>query len=450
MKNSFQATAPILSLQPPANSALAEGQIHLGCPGKRAASPNRCRSAETAAAFRALERDDRWFAAYGKPTHNLSARLSTLEHAPILVHSHLRWDFVWQRPQQIFSRLAARHPVLFMEEPVWSAEQPRVQVSQPFANVYRLVPILPIEQRDRAVDDQCASILPMAYDALASDPLLGGEILPLYEWFYSPMTAPSFLGRFRAASIIYDCMDELANFRFAPPDIGQREQFLLAHSNVVFTGGYRLFEAKSRSHSNTHFYGCGVDVGHYSKARAEDTDVPGDLASLAKPILGYFGVIDERIDYNLISALAESFRDGSVVMVGPFAKINPAELPKADNIHWVGQRCYGDLPALVKSFDVCLMPFALNEATRYINPTKTLEYMAAGKPIVSTAVPDVVRNFGSIVAIANSVDEFIGATRAATENPDQRRISQGISRAEASSWDTVVDDMRGHMIGTLL
>ena len=363
---------------------------------------------------------------------------------PIIVHCHLRWDFVWQRPQQIFSRLSKHYPVLFIEEPLQKDSPPLLQVSEPFPNVFRIVPVL--DSKGISFDEQCAATLPVLRDWLGSRGFGATRIAAGVQWFYTPMAAPPLLGRFGDALVVYDCMDELANFRFAPPDIGTRERFLLEKSDVVFTGGYHLFETKSRQHSNTHFFGCGVDVDHYGRARIAETAVPDVAANLARPVLGYFGVIDERIDYELLTRLCQAFPGGSVVMVGPIAKVDPHTLPSLPNLLWLGQRAYSELPALVKSFDVCLMPFALNEATQYINPTKTLEYMAAGKPIVSTAVPDVVRNFTPVVAVAHSAHEFIEEVRRASANPDTGLIADGIARAEVSSWESTVAAMHRHIL----
>jgi glycosyltransferase involved in cell wall biosynthesis len=262
------------------------------------------------------------------------------------------------------------------------------------------------------------------------------------QWFYTPMPAPEMLGALDEIAVVYDCMDELAQFRFAPSDIGARERQLLAHADVVFTGGYRLFESKSRFHDNVHFFGCGVDAQHFGKARLATTQIPEDARDLARPVFGYFGVIDERLDYELIRALAAARPDATVLMIGPFAKVDPRELPQASNIKWLGQRNYADLPNYVKAFDVCLMPFALNEATEYINPTKTLEYMAAGKPIVSTAVADVVRNFTPIVRIARSPEEFVAAVSGAAVDTDETLRAAGIKRAASASWEAIVERMR--------
>ena len=377
-----------------------------------------------------------------------SSSRDSASHLPIVVHSHLRWDFVWQRPQQILARLAPDHRVAFIEEPLTEGDEVSLAISEPMANIVRIVPRIPASLR-AGVDEECAMLLPHLRRAFSDHPLLAGRFDRVIHWFYSPMVAPAFLGAWNAAGVVYDCMDELANFRFAPSDLPQREAALLASADVVFTGGFQLYTKKSRRHGNVHFHGCGVDVDHYAKARSEDTALPSDVSSLPQPVLGYFGVVDERLDYDLIDALARGFAEGSIVMVGPFAKIDPSELPRHANLHWLGQRPYEELPAYVKAFDVCLMPFALNAATANINPTKTLEYMAAGKPVISTAVPDVVRHFTPIVQVAASPQEFVDMARRAIDAPDAGLVARGIERACAATWGSVVAAMREHMLAAV-
>jgi glycosyltransferase involved in cell wall biosynthesis len=268
-------------------------------------------------------------------------------------------------------------------------------------------------------------------------PLYGCFERPV-QWFYDPMAVPSFAGRLGEAAVVYDCMDELSQFKFAPPEIVERERQLLALADVVFTGGRKMFESKSRFNSNCHFHGCGVDVAHFNHARLDETVVPREVAALPGPILGYFGVVDERLDYELIAALAEENPDWNVVMIGPVVKVDPAILPRRPNIHWLGRREYRDLPGYTKAFDVCLMPFALNEATEYINPTKALEYMATARPIVSSAVPDVVTNFGEVVRIARSHEMFIRFCREALDAPDEAAIARGLRMAEENQWEAIV------------
>jgi glycosyltransferase involved in cell wall biosynthesis len=360
----------------------------------------------------------------------------------LIVHSHLRWDFVWQRPQQLLSRMAATNPVLFVEEPVFldTITSPALDLTTPHPHVVRAVPRLPVAL-GASYDDAITAVRGLLRDALRASPL-AERFERVVQWFYTPMPAPEMLGAFGEEGVVYDCMDELANFRFAPADIERRERLLLSRADVVFTGGYRLFESKSRYHDNVHFFGCGVDAQHFSTARLEETVIPEDAAVLPRPVLGYFGAIDERLDYELLRALAAARPEWIVLMIGPVVKVDTGELPRAPNIRWLGHRQYAQLPAYLKAFDVCLMPFALNEATEFINPTKTLEYMAAGKPIVSTPVADVVRNFAHVVRVARRGPEFIGEVVAALEHPDGGRCRAGMSRAAAASWESIVQRMR--------
>jgi glycosyltransferase involved in cell wall biosynthesis len=359
-----------------------------------------------------------------------------------IVHSHLRWDFVWQRPQQIMSRLAQRGHVLFVEEPVYLDDIPaaRLDVTLPLPRVHRAVPLLPGTLRGQ-YDESIAETRELVRKQLAADGPLGSAFDRPVQWFYTPMPAPAMIGAFNERAIVYDCMDELSKFRFAPTELVDRERYLVANADVVFTGGYKLWQAKSRHHANVHFFGCGVDVDHFSRARSEDLPLAPELQSLGRKVMGYFGVIDERIDYDLLRKLADENSDAELVMVGPVVKVDPAELPQGPNIRWLGQRQYSELPSYVKGFDVCLMPFALNDATEYINPTKTLEYMAAGKPIVSTAVADVVHHFTPVVTVAENADDFVTATAVAIEAPDIAMIARGIEQARANSWESIVARM---------
>jgi glycosyltransferase involved in cell wall biosynthesis len=361
----------------------------------------------------------------------------------IVAHSHLRWDFVWQRPQQILSRFAETTGVIFVEEARYSDEPrvaPRLDVSRPVPSVSRVVPVLPSSFRDH-YDDAARFVR----SRLA---IMVRSASSVVQWFYTPMAAPIMLGALDEAVVVYDCMDELAAFRFAPPDLEDRERILLSAADVVFTGGARLFESKSRWHGNVHFFGCGVDASHFARPRQHLSSLPADVAALPRPVFGYVGVIDERLDYALLGEMARAHPRASIVMIGPRVKIDAAELPTEPNIHWLGQRAYDVLPSYLGAFDVCLMPFALNEATRYINPTKTLEYMAAGKPIVSTAVADVVNQFASIVHIAHTRGEFNELCEAAVRTDQSHRVATGIARAQRASWDTIVANMQ-QVIATL-
>jgi hypothetical protein len=357
---------------------------------------------------------------------------------------------VWQRPQQLLSRLAATSPVLFVEEPIWADDvaTPALDLSSPMRGLTRVIPRLPGSLRG----DGDASIIAtrtLLLQAMARGGALAGQFTAPVQWFYTPMPAPAMLGAFGERAVVYDCMDELSQFRFAPPELVERERMLVSRSDVVFTGGFRLWQSKSKLHPNVHFFGCGVDSAHFAKARLSETPRPADVPVTDEPILGFYGVIDERLDLELIRTLAERLPNCHVVMAGPVVKIDPRDLPQAPNLHWLGQKQYSELPAYAKTFDVALMPFALNEATEYINPTKTLEYMAAGKPIVSTAVADVVRNFTPVVKVARSHDGFVAAVRATIACPEPEMIARGIGMAKDASWDSIVGTMQGLMAEAL-
>lgn len=371
---------------------------------------------------------------------------ATLDY-PIIVHCHLRWDGVWQRPQQFLSRLAQRHRVLFVEGPLLrdGFEPPKyaLRTLPDHPNITVMQTTFPSSRFSEGdwVDQERFRLLEEALNG----PLRGKFERPV-QWFYDPMAAPAHIGKFDEQAIVYDCMDELSQFKFAPPEIVSRERELLAAADVVFTGGRKMCESKSRFNSNCFFYGCGVDVKHFGQARSQETIVPEDARfGEGKFVLGYFGVVDERLDYDLIGQLAKASPAWHVVIIGPTCKVDPATFPQAPNLHWLGRREYSQLPAYTKAFDVCLMPFAMNEATEYINPTKALEYMATGRPIVSTPVPDVVSNFGTVVKIAREHEAFIEACRTQTLQPDEAAINRGLQMADENQWETIVQRLEGHI-----
>jgi glycosyltransferase involved in cell wall biosynthesis len=364
-------------------------------------------------------------------------------NSSLVVHSHLRWDFVWQRPQQLLSRFGERSHVLFVEEPVHQDDitEGRLDLSRPVPRVQRVVPVLPGALRGN-YDASIETVRTLLGAFMADDGPGAGVFSRPIHWFYTPMPAPAMIGAFNEVAIVYDCMDELSKFRFAPTELVDREAYLMAEADVVFAGGHRLAQAKAKRHRNVHFFGCGVDNKHFGAARAPETEIAPDVAALPGAVAGYYGVVDERIDYQLLGTLAAALPEVSFAMVGPVVKVHPNELPHAPNIHWLGQRAYAELPAIVKGFDVCLMPFALNEATEFINPTKTLEYMAAGKPIVSTAIADVIHNFTPVVSVARTHDEFVYCVRNAVEGPDAEMLDRGVHQARDNSWETIVSRMR--------
>lgn len=266
----------------------------------------------------------------------------------------------------------------------------------------------------------------------------------LVLWYYTPMSL-RFSDHLQARTVVYDCMDELSAFRGAPPELVQRERELLQRADVVFTGGYSIWEAKRALHANAHPFPSSVDVAHFAAARTAQDDPP-DQADIPHPRLGFYGVIDERFDVALLGEIAAQRPQWQFVMIGPVVKIDPAELPRASNIHYLGGKTYDELPGYLSGWDVALMPFALNASTRYISPTKTPEYLAGGCPVVSTPIHDVVRTYGDtdVVHIAETPAAFIAACEAALQDSANR--DQLLERADAvlgdMSWDHTYDLMK--------
>ncbi|AKJ30536.1 glycosyltransferase [Caldimonas brevitalea] len=351
----------------------------------------------------------------------------------LLVFSHLRWDFVYQRPQHLLSRLARHYPVLFVEEPVYDVTAPaHLEVAQPCEGVVLLRPHTPVAAGGFH-DDQLSVLAPLLQHHLAEH-----AVDDLIAWFYTPMALPLITG-LAVHAVVYDCMDELAAFKGAPKQMRQRESALLKQADLVLTGGPSLYEAKRALNPHVHCLPSAVDAPHFAPRRAALSDAAHRAQRhLPPPRLGYYGVIDERLDLPLVTALADADPRWQVVMAGPVVKIDPAALPQRPNLHWLGRQAYEDLPALVAGWDVCLLPFALNQATRYISPTKTLEYMAAEKPVVSTAIQDVIGMYGHAVQIGHDRQAFIAACAAALdETPSQRteRIAQMWGCVMRMSWD---------------
>ena len=350
----------------------------------------------------------------------------------LICFSHLRWNFVFQRPQQLMTRLAASHRVVFWEEPIADAGGAAwIEVRAiPDTDVRVVVPHLPAGLDPAAEQATLASFL--------SD-LLAGEGRVAVRWYYTPMML-AFSREMTADCTVYDCMDELSAFRFAPPMLLELETELMASADLVFTGGHSLYEAKRTLHADVRPFPSSVDVAHFARARTVE---PG--ARRGNPRLGFYGVIDERMDLSLVAHLAAARPDWTIELVGPVVKIDPASLPQASNIHYLGQRTYDELPATLACWDVALMPFARNEATRFISPTKTPEYLAAGRPVVSTAIMDVARHYGTLdaVKIAAGAERFVEACEEALALVAGDRAWRTAADAvlATGSWDKTVAAM---------
>jgi UDP-galactopyranose mutase len=315
----------------------------------------------------------------------------------------------------------------FFEEPVFEdGIAPRLEI-QPSKGVHVAVPHLPTGL------DQSAAMA--AQRALLDELLRRHQIDTFVAWYYTPMALP-FSQHLDPAAIVYDCMDELSSFKGAPAILKDREAMLLRRAGLVLTGGQSLYEAKRHQHDNMHPFPSSVDVEHFAQARRVESDPP-DQALIPHPRLGFFGVIDERMDIDLLDGVAAARPDWHIVLLGPVVKIDPAHLPRRANIHYLGSKKYDDLPHYVGGWDVALLPFARNEATRFISPTKTPEYMAAGKPVVSTSIRDVVRPYGQqgLVRIADDVPAFVAACAAAMAEDASERVRQADAFLRQTSWD---------------
>ena len=325
------------------------------------------------------------------------------------------------------TRCARERRVFFVEEPVF---QPgispllHVDTSSPVAVV---VPHLP----EGLSSDECETAQRLLIDELIETYAISEYVL----WYYTPM-AVAFTDHLSPVTTIYDCMDELSAFKGAPSLLRVRDAELMRRADLVLTGGQSLYEARRDQHSNIHPFPSSVDVAHFGKARRASTEPP-DQAGIPHPRLVFFGVIDERMDVALIDRVAEARPDWHIVMLGPVVKIDPAQLPRRENIHYLGSKQYAELPEYVAGWDVALLPFARNEATRFISPTKTPEYMAAGKPIVSTSIRDVVRPYGQkgLVRIADDPSDFVRACMAAMAEDAAQRTIDADAFLRHTSWD---------------
>lgn len=347
----------------------------------------------------------------------------------VICLSHLRWDFVYQRPQHLLSRFAKQTNVYFFEEPVYTDEPTRLDVSRREDNLYVLVPHISHAERDsgRAVEIQRRLL----------DDFIGAEnIRDFVLWFYTPM-AMDFAAHLQPRATIFDCMDELSAFKFAPPELIENERKLLEKADVVFTGGQSLYEAKKDKHANAHPFPSSIDVAHFNQARLISEE-PADEREIPHPRFGFCGVIDERMDIELLDKMAELRSDWHFVMIGPVVKIADEDLPRRENIHYLGGKDYKELPAYLAGWDVALMPFAMNESTKYISPTKTPEYLAAGLPVVSTPIRDVVRPYGErgLVQIAATAEEFVAACEKCLKNENaSARLQTADEFLSHNSWD---------------
>jgi glycosyltransferase involved in cell wall biosynthesis len=380
------------------------------------------------------------------------AAVATTGAPPVLlVFSHLRWGFVYRRPQHLLTRLAEHWRVVFIEEPLHGNGPARLELQQQRPGLTVLVPHTPVAAAGFH-DDQLATL-----QALLSTWLQARGLQADVAWLYTPMALPLAQAT-GAAVLVYDCMNELAALEGAPRQLRQRESALLTVADLVLTGGPSLFEAKRDANHNVHCIPSAVDAAHFAAGNlrpgsAEDVAAQRLQGHLPRPRLGFYGVIDERLDIALVATLAEARPDWAIVMAGPVVKIDPATLPCQANLHWLGMQPYERLPYLLAGWDLCLMPYAQNASTRFLSPTKTLEYMASETPVVSTPLRDVTSLYGEVVAVAHGGHQgFIqacDALLAESGTPRYRRAHDMLNTVSMHAWDRSADSVHALMSAAL-
>ncbi|MFL5308043.1 MAG: glycosyltransferase [Polyangia bacterium] len=341
------------------------------------------------------------------------------------------------------TRLAARHRVFFVEEPRFEDGPDRLRVTEAEGGVKVAVPILAEWRRGSDHAGSAARTLLRRF-------MRAEQIVDYVLWFLTPMALP-LVRDLTPAAVVYDCMDELSGFAGAPPELRALETELLGRADLVTTGGRSLYESKRTRHPNVHAFPSSIDAAHFGRARG-DIPEPADQAAIARPRLGFAGVIDERMDVPLLRAIAERRPDWQIVLLGPTAKIDPSALPDLPNVHRLGMKPYAELPAYMAGWDVGLLPFAHNDATRFISPTKTPEYLAAGLPVVATSIRDVVTPYGDrgLVRIADGAAEFEEAVAAALAEGRCAHLSEVDELLSLGSWDETAARMRALMLQSVV
>jgi glycosyltransferase involved in cell wall biosynthesis len=354
---------------------------------------------------------------------------SFMQDIDLVCFSHLRWGFVFQRPNHLLTRFSKHQRVFFIEEPVFHDGEEKLLIENFNEHLYVVTPHLPHGLNEEEV---------IARQKKYVSNLLGDfNVQRFISWYYTPMALP-FTNHLQPEVVVYDCMDELSAFKFAPPQLAQLEKELFSKADVVFTGGQSIYESKKNKHPNIHSFPSSIDKHHFGKARELKED-PEDQKQIPHPRMGFFGVVDERFDIEMIDSVAKERPDWHFVILGPVVKIDPASLPHYPNVHYLGGKKYEELPSYIAGWDLALIPFAMNESTKFISPTKTPEYLAAGKPVLSTPIRDVVSPYGEkkLVHIVKDGKEFIEAAEKELSKP--KRNASWLKEVDEfllyNSWD---------------
>lgn len=353
----------------------------------------------------------------------------------LICFSHLRWNFVYQRPQHILSRFSNQYKTFYVEEYMIDDQKDGYDIYLTKEKVWVVTPHL--NQATFSEGNKTARVTKIIKNLFEEK-----QIYNYIFWYYTPM-ALGFTNCFKPKITVYDCMDELSAFKFAPQELKRLERDLLDKAEIVFTGGNSLYEAKKNQHHNIFSFPSSIDKSHFKQARM-NLELPKDQENIPYPRLGFFGVIDERFDIDLIQQVATLKPDWQIVLIGPVVKIDPATLPQNSNIHYLGGKSYRELPAYLGGWDIALIPFAINDSTKFISPTKTPEYLAAGKPVISSAIKDVVNPYGDndLVHIINDANELIGKATQELEIEDKSEWLERVDKyLEGISWDLTYSKM---------
>jgi glycosyltransferase involved in cell wall biosynthesis len=361
-----------------------------------------------------------------------------LQNIDLVCFSHLRWGFVFQRPNHLLSRFSKHQRVFFIEEPIFHDGEDKLQIENYNENLFVITPHIKGGLAEDEVHNRQRKFINKLFTNMNID--------KYFSWYYTPMALP-FTDHLSPDVVVYDCMDELSAFKFAPPQLAFLEKELLKKADVVFTGGQSIYEAKKDTHHNIFAFPSSIDKHHFGKARKIKQD-PEDQKHIPHPRFGFFGVIDERFDIELIDAVAKAKPEWQFILLGPVVKIDPESLPKYSNVHYLGGKKYEELPDYLAGWDIAMVAFAMNESTKFISPTKTPEYLAAGKPVISTPIRDVVRPYGDnkLVHIVSTPNEFI---KAAEKELGKKRKASWLKKVDDfllyNSWDRTWGQMVRHI-----
>lgn len=348
----------------------------------------------------------------------------------LLCFSHLSWNFVYQRPQHLLTRFSKHYQVFYFEEPKIGDSDRYIVNVQDGTYIVELL----VSNHDETTNERIQNLIKELLEEY--------NIENYISWYYTPM-ALQFTSELHPEKIVYDSMDELSAFKFAPPQLLQLENELFRKADVVFTGGNSLYQAKKNRHHNIHAMPSSIDKLHFGQARAIQEE-PADQKSISSPKLGFFGVVDERFDIELLREVSAKRPDWQFIIIGPVVKISPEDLPRASNIHYLGPKTYSELPQYISHWDIALILFALNESTEFISPTKTPEYLAAGKPVISTAIKDVINPYGNagLVHIISDSESFISTAEKIFADNERDHWQRTVDHfLEDDSWDNTFNKM---------